>query len=451
MQRALVGVLPAVMVGAALAAMAAAPPGRGAWRSAEGIFQATLAAATSCETLATALPNVTIASAQTVGAGAFTPPPAPARGQAAQTPGPAPAAGGARGGGSGGSSFADLPAFCRVRGTIRTSGTSSVRFEVWMPVSGWNGNFLSNGFAFYGGTMNPGPLANAIRRGYATATTDLGGDGTPSAAYLTGHPEALADWNERGWHETTLTAKALIAAFYGSPPKVSYWEACGGGTRQGLKAIARFPADYDALAGGGLSNGTTFFTFAQIWQWEATHKDPASLIPREKLPLLHDAALEACDARDGIKDGVIQDPEHCRFDPGALQCQAADGPGCLTAAQVEAARKLYAPVINPRTRETISGPLMPGSELSWNASPSPAPGGFAADFFRYLVFQDPGWDYTKRPINYDTDVALANRPEIGAISAVEPDLGPFLRRGGKSYMSSTDRPLTCCSNNRMPS
>ncbi|OFW34302.1 MAG: hypothetical protein A3G76_06795 [Acidobacteria bacterium RIFCSPLOWO2_12_FULL_65_11] len=401
---------------------------------------ATRASAATCEGLMSwSLQNAVVTTVQAVAPGAFAPPApaanAPGRAGAADGRGGAAGGRGGAGGRAGGPQFTDLPAFCRVTGTTKTSPTSSVKFEVWMPTADrWNGNFMANGFAFYGGTMNPGVLAGALRQGYATATTDAGGDGTNAAAYMSGNPEKVADWNERAWHETTLVAKALMAAYYGNGPKVSYWEACGGGTRQALKEVARFPTDYDAVAAGGLSNGTTFFTFAQIWQWEATHKDPASLIPREKLQVLNQAAMNACDAKDGLTDGLLSDPERCTFDPGVLQCSGTDTATCLTAAQVQAARKMYSPVVNPRTRQIISGPLMPGTELSWNSNPSEAPTGFAADFFRHLVFQNPAWDYRTRPMNYDADVRLANRAEIGAISAVEPDVRAFLDRGGKLLM-----------------
>lgn len=403
------------------------------------------AMAASCDSLASvALPNATVTSAKLIEAGAFTPAPAPGNAERGGGAGGRGANAGrgadgaaARGGGAGGGrgaappSFTDLPAFCRVLGNIQTSASSSVAFEVWLPAAGWNGNFLANGFAFYGGTMNPTVLAGALRRGYATATTNLGGDGTQSGAYLSGHPEAIKDWGERGWHETTLKAKALVSAFYGNAPKLSYWDACGGGTRQGLMEVTKYPTDYDAIAAGGLSNGTTFFTFSQVAQWEATHKTPGSLISRDKLQVLHQAALNACDAKDGVKDGIIQDPEHCGFDPAVTACKNGDAPDCLTAEQVEAARKSYAGSINPRTKQVISGGAMVGSELSWNATPSDAPGGFAADFFKYLAFQDPTWDYRTRPIDYDKDFATANRPEIAAVSAVNPDLKAFLARGGK--------------------
>jgi feruloyl esterase len=326
--------------------------------------------------------------------------------------------------------FSGLPSFCRIVGTVNTSISTRIRFEVWLPASHWNGNFLVNGFAFFGGTMDPELLSDAVRRGYATATTDLGGDGTPSAKYLLGHPDRLVDWNERGWHATTRTAKTLISAFYHRRPARSYWQSCGGGTRQGLKEIATYPDDLDALAAGGLSNGTTFFTFGQFWRWQAVNGEGGSPIPSAKLTLLHEAALRACAAGGRVVNGVITDPEHCRVDPSILQCQGNDAANCLTAAEVTTAHKLYGPVTDPSTRQVISGPLMPGSELAWETERKPL-GSFPQDFFRYLVFQDPDWDYVHRPIDYDADFTLANRPELATISAMEVDLRRFLSRGGK--------------------
>jgi feruloyl esterase len=169
-----------------------------------------------------------------------------------------------------------------------------------------------------------------------------------------------------------------------------------------------------------------------MWYWQATHKDPASYIPPEKYAVLHQAALDACDALDGLKDGIIGDVEHCRFDPGVIQCQGEETPTCLTAPQVEAARKIYAGPTNSRTKQEIYSPMYPGSELGWaQLAGGDAPLGIPLDFFKYYVFKDPNWDYKTRPIDFDKDVALADKPEIQPVNAVDPDLKRFFARGGK--------------------
>jgi feruloyl esterase len=231
----------------------------------------------------------------------------------------------------------------------------------------------------------------------------------------------------------TVLSKALIKSYYDTTLKYSLMAEGGGGTIAALSSAQRYAEDYDILAATGMSSYLTRHTFAQMWNWYATHKDEASFIPPEKYPAIHQAALNACDAGDGLKDAIISDPERCKFDPVVIQCKdAVGGPSCLTAPQVEAARKLYQGPTNPRTKEQIYSPLYPGSELGWGQLAGGAqPLGIPIEFFKYYVFQDPNWDYRTRPLNFDTDVKLSDRPEIQPVNAVDPDLRKFFARGGK--------------------
>jgi feruloyl esterase len=400
--------------------------------------------AASCESLATlSLPHVTVTLANVVDAGAFVPfpagrggpPPAaaPARGVGAPAGAGGPAAQGRGGrGGAPPSPFADLRAFCRVLATVTPTDDSDIKIELWMPVSGWNGNLRGTGNGGLGGGagVNPGALANGVRRGYATVGNNTGHEGDSS--YALDHPEKIKDFGYRSAHEMTVAAKAFISAFYGSGPKVSYMAEGGGGTIAALSSAQRYPEDYDAIAVTGMSSYLTRHTFAQMWIWQATHKDEASFIPPDKYAVLHQAALTACDTLDGLKDGVIGNVERCRFDPGVTLCKGGEGPTCLTAPQVEAARKIYAGPVNPRTKEELYSPLYPGSELGWGQLAGGAqPLGIPVEFFKYYVFRDPRWDYKTRPVNFDADVALADRPEIQPVNAVDPDLSKFFARGGK--------------------
>ena len=210
----------------------------------------------------------------------------------------------------------------------------------------------------------------------------------------------------------------------------------GGGTIAALSSAQRYPDDYDTIAVTGMSSYLTRHTFGQMWIWQATHKDAASFIPPDKYVVLHNAALEACDGLDGLKDGVIGDVPRCKFDPVATLCKgpANNGQpaGCLTAAQVEAARKIYAGAKNPRTGQEIYSPLYPGSELGWGQlAGGDQPLGIPVEFFKYYVLRDPSWDYKTRPINFDSDVTASDRPEIQPVNAVNPDLSKFFARGGK--------------------
>jgi feruloyl esterase len=151
--------------------------------------------------------------------------------------------------------------------------------------------------------------------------------------------------------------------------------------------------------------------------------------------MLHQAAIEACDANDGVKDGLIGDPRQCKFDPQVLACkggQDSDSATCLTAPQVEAARKIYAPLVNPRTKTEIFPGLLPGSELGWAglASGNEEPR-YVQETFKYLAFQDAHWNSQTRPVDFDKDVAALDKSAGPIVNAVNPDLKAFFARGGK--------------------
>jgi feruloyl esterase len=375
-----------------------------------------LANAATCDSLGSlSLRNTTITLVQTVSAGSFT----------------APARGGQPGGR--GQQFNDLPEFCRVQATLRPSSDSDIKMELWMPAAAsWNGKLRGTGNGGLGGGagVNVGALANGVRRGYATAGNNTGHDGDSS--YAIDHPEKIKDFGHRSAHEMTVASKAIIRAFYGTDARSSYMAEGGGGTIAALSAAQRYPADYDTIAVTGMSSYLTRHTFGQMWIWQATHKDAASFIPPEKYPVLHQAALDACDALDGVKDGIIGDVARCTFDPAVTLCKGADAPTCLTAPQVEAAKKIYAGPHNPRTGEEIYSPLYPGSELGWaQLAGGDVPLGIPVEFFKYYVFRDPAWDYKTRPINFDSDVTASNRADIQPVNAVDPDLSKFFARGGK--------------------
>jgi len=374
------------------------------------------AAAETCEGLATvALPNAKITSARVIEAGKFVPPPPPEG--VGNFGGPRPR-------------VDDLPAFCRVTATLNPSSDSDIKAEFWMPVSGWNGRLQPTASGVFLGMISYANLANILRTAAATAASDNGHMGG-SAQFALGHPEKLKDFAERAGHETLLDSKLLVATFYGKPQSLAVMIECGGGGRTAITEIQRYPDDLDMAMVGGLDTDSTHHTLGQMWVWQATHNDPAANLSPEQFSILNKAALEACDARDGAKDGLIQDPTKCKFDPGVLECKNGGGANCLTRPQVEAARKIYSPVRNSRTGEYLLGPLMPGSELGWGVMAGAQPFPYSVEFFRYLVFKDANWDYKTRPVNFDSDVAAANTPENQILNAKNPDLSKFFAHGGK--------------------
>ncbi len=217
----------------------------------------------------------------------------------------------------------------------------------------------------------------------------------------------------------------------GQRARFVYFNGAGGAGRQGLKAIQRYPQDFDGVVVGGVAADSSHFALANLWAWLAVRRLAGGEFPEAKLAPLHKAVVAACDGNDGLQDGLISDPEHCAFDPGTLQCAANDAADCLTAGQIAAARQIYSPTTHARTGRYLFGPLMPGSELGWGGVIGEQPNGYAVEFFRSIAFQDPKWD--PLTLNFDADVERAEAVPA-AVNAVDPDLTAYFARGGKLLM-----------------
>jgi feruloyl esterase len=365
------------------------------------------AAAAPCERLTSRLfRDATITLAQDVAPGAFTQP-------------------AARGGKAGANPYANLPAFCRVAATLKPSSDSDIKIEVWLPASGWNNSLESVGNGAWAGTIGYAAMATALASGYAAASTDTGHSGG-SVTFVVGHPERLTDFAYRAVHEMTVTAKVITAAYYGQAVKHSYFNGCSTGGRQALVEAQRYPNDYDGIISGDPDDYATRVQGSQLWIAQVAHRDDASYIPPAKYPVLHNAVLEACDALDGVKDRVIEDPKKCHFDPKTIECKGADASDCLTASQVETARKTYAGL-----KPLLSG-LEFGSETGWSSLSGPQPLGLALDTYQYLVFNDPKWDY--HTLNAERDVPYADKVAGPLMNSNDPNLRPFFSHGGKLLM-----------------
>jgi feruloyl esterase len=319
-------------------------------------------------------------------------------------------------------------AFCRVAATLAPSSDSDIRIEVWMPVTDWNGKFLAVGNGGFNGEIAYGAMRTALARGYATASTDTGHAGN-SASFALGHPEKVIDFGWRAVHEMTVASKQIVAAYYGAGPRLSYWTGCSAGGRQAMKAAQRFPADFHGIIAGAPGLDWTGRAGQAVRIAKVLEADAAARLPPAARQLLHEAALAACDAADGLRDGLISNPERCAVDPSVLECKGAGTSACLTSAQIAAARLIYSSPVNPRTERAIPG-LLPGSELGWTdlgwTASARATG---LDQFRFIVFADPTW--TIQRFDFDTDIVRAEEVDGGTINALDPDLKPFFDRGGK--------------------
>jgi feruloyl esterase len=331
--------------------------------------------------------------------------------------------------------------FCRVAAFAAPTSDSHITFEVWLPPAPkWNGLYLGEGNPGFVGAISYGGLARAVAEGYAAASTDTGHSDKEATGALppwaVGHPEKIADWGYRAVHETTVAAKQILRAYYGKPQKLSFWSSCHEGGNQALTEAQKYPTDYDGIAAGDPAYDITHLQAVSVYlSWVALHdgvKAPG-YIPPSKFPMVHRAALDACDALDGVRDGVIENPLLCHFNPATIECPPNEDNGsCLTPAQVRTAQIVYQGAKFSDGKQIYPG-LEPGSELDWHwMLEGPDPMAINKDFFAMLVFQNPNWDW--HTFNVSRDTRLADE-RIGAmVNFANPDLRAFEAHGGKLLM-----------------
>jgi feruloyl esterase len=357
----------------------------------------------SCESLTSiAAQNVTVTRASSVDAGAFTP--------------------------DSSTSLTIARPFCRVIVAVKPSADSDITVEIWLPARDWNGKFQAVGNGAFSGTINYRAMATALARGYATASTDTGHVGG-GAKWALGHPEKVVDFGWRAVHEMTVVSKQVVAAHYGRPARYAYWNGCSAGGRQGMQGAQRFPEDFDGIIAGAPGLDWTGRAAQAVRIAKMLEGDEPARLPAASRQLLYARVIAACDAIDGVEDGLLENPDRCSFDPGVLECRGSDRASCLTSAQVATARAIYASPINTKTRRPIPG-LARGSELGWTdlgwTASARATG---LDQFRYLVFRDPNWTISK--FDFDADLARAEEADANTLNALNSDLRRFIDRGGK--------------------
>jgi len=324
--------------------------------------------------------------------------------------------------------FKALPAFCRVTLTLTPSADSDIRVEVWLPQSGWNHKLQASGNGGLGGAIPYPAMAASVKAGYAAAGTDTGHVGG-NADFVPGHPEKLVDFAYRAIHEMTVTAKAIAAAHYAARPTRAYFNSCSTGGRQALIEAQRYPDDFDGIVAGDPSWDQMRLYAARVWLNTYVNRTPAAVIPAGKYPMIHNAVLEKCDAVDGVKDGVIEEPTKCSFDFASLTCRGEDRSDCLTTDQVETANAMTRPIRDPKSGAVLHpGRYYPGSELGWGAVAGPSPSGESHEGMRKIVFT-PGWDY--HTITVPADVERAVKADQGLLYGGDPNLSRFFNRGGK--------------------
>ena len=307
-------------------------------------------------------------------------------------------------------------AFCRVKGAIETE----IGFELWLPArTAWNGKFLGAGVGGDAGAFNFQDLPRGVARGYAAGTTDTGHKAS-DPAWMMGPPERLANYTHRANHLLAESGKRILADYYGSPAKRSYFIGCSGGGRQALKEVQLYPDDYDGVIAGAPGPKTPEMTVRRMWELIQREAQPGLLSPAD-WKRIADEGVRQCDALDGVKDGVAEDPRQCRFNVRSLQCEPNQTTACLTTEQAAFAARFYAPLRDETGRALDEG-ILPGVLIDSGRSR------LAPATFGQAVRHDPNWKGQDFSTRKDLDAIRRVMPEL---AADHTDLSAFARHGGK--------------------
>lgn len=331
----------------------------------------------------------------------------------------------------------DVPAYCEASGVV----APTVGFILRLPVQKWNGKFFERGCGGYCGSTFPTSVdGGLLRRGYAYLMFDGGHTGSGdlrSALWAYNNLQAQFDFGIRAPHVAALAGKAITERYYSRRPQESYFQGCSSGGQQALSEAQRFPWDFDGIIVGAPS--PTFSGPMMYYLWAG--KALAGIVSRADLQFVHEKVLAKCDMYDGLKDGIINDPRSCKFDPGELQCNVGQTTGCLTRVQVEAIRKVYAGPTTSSGEKIYTGGPMPGSELNWisdGRSPYASDSGIAPwsiEYFRYVGFMPAaGPQWKPEDFDFDRDYKRLRMAESLFGAADNPDLRKFRAAGGKMIM-----------------
>jgi hypothetical protein len=321
---------------------------------------------------------------------------------------------------------------CAITGYVQPQ----VQFEVRLPTKSWNGRYFQIGCGGFCGFVNINGCGDMLAKDYVVAANNMGHVGDILKQPLWGsNADARRDYGGRGTHVTALIAKRLIAAFYGAKPAYSYFRGCSTGGREGLMLAQHYPEDFDGIVAGDPAFAGRLGAIANVWAAQKLFaRGNVPLFDKAALELLHKSTIAACDANDGVRDGIIDDPRKCRFDPATLACPSKDGGPCLSAGQIAGAKAVYDGPRNSAGERLYPGGMMPGGEGAWGGADTWS---LPEGSLRYLMFADQRPGYVNHDFNWDRDLESV-RAQVALYDPVAPgtapDLKAFQARGGRLIM-----------------
>lgn len=329
-----------------------------------------------------------------------------------------------------------LPAYCRVKGVV----APHIGFEIWLPEQGWNGRLLALGSGGFGGSIDDRQLASMLKRGYAVTANDTGHIGQ---GYAWMHnPAARRAWGHSATHDVIGPMKDIVRAFYKKGPGYSYFDGCSTGGAQAMEEAEFYPDDFNGIVAGSPGMDYSHLMLSFLWGLKSS-TDHAALSP-QKLQLINRAAMKQCDAADGLKDGLLENPLACRFRPQELLCKGKKTNACLTGQEVKTAELLYQGPRNPRTGTQIYPGFVPGSEAApqytgtlvnaygWTMIQDRLARQYAIPLLKNMVF---GKNWNWKSFDFDRDVARVDHAVHSDIDATDPNLQAFHSHGGKLIMT----------------
>jgi feruloyl esterase len=326
-----------------------------------------------------------------------------------------------------------MPAFCRVKLNDKPSLDSDIKTEVWMPLTGWDGRVRGLGNGGFAGRLDYESMAGAVKEGAVAVATDAGHTGD-LGTFALGHPEKVKDFGWRAVHDMTVQAKAIARLFYGKSVAHSYFVACSDGGREALMEAQRFPNDYNGILAGAPAYNWTALVSSSGVNAARMESSAAAYLPAQKLPAIGAAVNAACDAKDGVSDGILNDPTQCGFNPATLACKGAETDSCLMPEQVTTLKEFYT-AKKLKNGQIVFPGYSPGAEAAhdgwdtWQLGHTSIMDFFVNGYFSNFVYENPDWKLSS--FDFDKAYAMANEKTAAALNATETNLKPFADLGGK--------------------